>query len=81
MPQPIFEVRAERPMEALPHRPEPWMVPGRTYLLVLRRWSSRTLPEAEVRDVATGGVLGRYSWPEARRLFGDPRGAADARNA
>ncbi|HEX6362178.1 MAG TPA: hypothetical protein VFZ93_04425 [Albitalea sp.] len=69
MEEPVFEVRGEWRLTVLPSHPAPWMVPGRTYVVVLRRCSSHTLPEAEVRDIDTGEVLARYSWRHAREIF------------
>ena len=69
MEEPIFEVRSEWRLTMLPPRPAPWMQAGRAYVVVLRRCSSDTLPVAEVRDIDTDQVLGRYSWRDARELF------------
>ena len=69
MPLISFEVRGQWPLQNLPAPPEPWMVPGRTYVLVLRRRSPQDLPEAEVRDAHTDAVLATYSWHVARAMF------------
>jgi hypothetical protein len=65
-----FEVRGSWPLKALPAQPEPWMALGRLYVVVLRRRSAQSLPEAEVRDPQTDAVLAVYSWQTARDLFG-----------
>jgi len=67
---PDFEVRGEWPLRAVPADPLPWMTLGRVYVVVLRRQSARSLPQAEVRDPVTDGLLATYRWPEARELFG-----------
>jgi len=66
---PIFEVRGAWPLKVVPAQPEPWMVVGRVYVVVLRRRSAHTLPEAEVRDPKSDAVLARYPWHAARELF------------
>lgn len=65
-----FEARGEWPLQALPPCPEPWMILGQVYVVVLKRESLQALPRAEIRDRDSDEVLGSYSWQEARELFG-----------
>jgi hypothetical protein len=69
MTNPNFEVRGDWRLTHLPADPAPWMVPGRTYGIVLRRRSPLALPEAVVLDRETGAELGIYSGRRARELF------------
>lgn len=71
--KPITEAHGEWTLVKLP-RPsvlKPWMVQGKVYPVVLRRWKTTQMPEVEVHDPKTGKVLATYSWGEAREMF-DP---------
>ena len=66
---PDFEVRGEWSLRRFPRHPQPWMALGRVYVIVLRRASPGSLPEAEVRDRDTDEPLATYRWRVARQLF------------
>ena len=69
MPTSTFEVRGTWPLRQLPPDPQPWMVLGKVYVVVLRRASACSLPVADVCDPASGALLATFSWPVARGLF------------
>lgn len=48
----------------------PWMEVGKTYRVVLRRWSTLEKPEFVVFDVKSGKLLDTLPWAEGADLFG-----------